>query len=97
MGDTRKRRERTNISKIKPPEAQNLHGIAENLYTLQQDLVTASKIQNRLLPPKPELRGYDFEVYYQPAGEVGGEWGEGVRRGTGENQPTPCPSLWEGG
>jgi len=51
-----------------------LHGIAENLYTLQQDLVTARKIQGRLLPPKPQVVGYDFEVYYQPAGEVGGDF-----------------------
>lgn len=61
-------------SQIQVPEGPQLHGIAENLYTLQQDLVTAGKIQSRLLPPKPEMPGYDFEVYYQPAGEVGGDF-----------------------
>jgi sigma-B regulation protein RsbU (phosphoserine phosphatase) len=51
-----------------------LRGIAENLYSLQQDLEIARRIQGRLLPPKPEIPGYDFEVYYQPAGEVGGDF-----------------------
>jgi sigma-B regulation protein RsbU (phosphoserine phosphatase) len=75
MSETKKRRERgTKISQIQVPEAPSLHGIAENLYSLQQDLVTAGKIQNRLLPPKPEIPGYDFEIYYQPAGEVGGDF-----------------------
>jgi sigma-B regulation protein RsbU (phosphoserine phosphatase) len=74
MTDTKKRREGTKTTRYKAPEAQNLHGIAENLYTLQQDLEIARKIQSRLLPPKPDLRGYDFEVYYQPAGEVGGDF-----------------------
>jgi sigma-B regulation protein RsbU (phosphoserine phosphatase) len=54
--------------------ARPLHGIAENLWSLQQDLEIARKIQGRLLPPKPELSGYDFEVFYQPAGEVGGDF-----------------------
>ena len=62
------------IDQLKTPEALPLHGIAENLYTLQQDLVTAGRIQSRLLPPKPDLPGYDFGVYYQPAGEVGGDF-----------------------
>ena len=51
-----------------------MHGIAENLYTLQQDLEVARKIQGRLLPPPPKVPGYDLEVYYQPAGEVGGDF-----------------------
>lgn len=79
MSDTKKRRGET--SKFFPAAGQpepegppNLHGIAENLYTLQQDLEIARKIQSRLLPPKPDLRGYDFETFYQPAGEVGGDF-----------------------
>jgi len=74
MSNTRKRRGGTRVSQLRPLEAMPLHGIAENLYSLQQDLVTARKIQGRLLPPKPEFAGYDFEVYYQPAGEVGGDF-----------------------
>jgi sigma-B regulation protein RsbU (phosphoserine phosphatase) len=74
MSDTKKRRGGTRISRIQPPEALDLHGIAENLYALQQDLETARKIQGRLLPPKPEVAGYDFGIYYQPAGEVGGDF-----------------------
>jgi sigma-B regulation protein RsbU (phosphoserine phosphatase) len=75
MSETKKRRERgANVSKVRLPDAPALHGIAENLYSLQQDMVTAGRIQNRLLPPKPEIPGYDFEVYYQPAGEVGGDF-----------------------
>src|SRR5258707_15859295 len=75
MSETKKRRGDT--GKILPaPESEGpaLHGIAENLYTLQQDLEIARKIQNRLLPPKPQVPGYDFETYYQPAGEVGGDF-----------------------
>lgn len=73
---TRKRREPTStkVTKIKPPEQQALGGIAENLYSLQQDLEIARKIQSRLLPPIPTLPGYDLEVFYQPAGEVGGDF-----------------------
>src|SRR5438105_12973829 len=74
MGDTKRRHGETKISQIRVPEGPQLHGIAENLYNLQQDLVTAGKIQSRLLPPKPQIRGYDFEIYYQPAGEVGGDF-----------------------
>lgn len=74
MSETKRRRGATRISQIQPPEGPNLHGIAENLYTLQQDLVTAGRIQSQLLPPKPKVTGYDFEVYYQPAGEVGGDF-----------------------
>lgn len=83
MADTKKHRgerkdrgERgtTRVSQIRPAPGPVLHGIAENLYTLQQDLVTAGKIQSRLLPPKPEMAGFDFAVYYQPAGEVGGDF-----------------------
>jgi sigma-B regulation protein RsbU (phosphoserine phosphatase) len=72
----RKRAERgeTRLSQIRVPEQPALRGIAENLYTLQQDLEIARKIQSRLLPPKPQLAGYDFEVFYQPAGEVGGDF-----------------------
>ena len=76
MSDTKKRKGTARLSEIRgaePPPPQ-LHGIAENLYTLQQDLVTASKIQSRLLPPKPQIPGFDFETYYQPAGEVGGDF-----------------------
>ncbi|HVR85803.1 MAG TPA: PP2C family protein-serine/threonine phosphatase [Planctomycetota bacterium] len=75
MSDTKKKRsESTRFTQIQQPETPALRGIAENLYTLQQDLEIARKIQNRLLPPKPQLTGYDFETYYQPAGEVGGDF-----------------------
>lgn len=76
MSTTRKRRgaDATRVSKIRVREALPLRGIAENLFTLQQDLEIARKIQSRLLPPRPEFPGYDFEVYYQPAGEVGGDF-----------------------
>jgi len=74
MSQPKKPRGGTRISKIRVQEAPVLHGIAENLYSLQQDLQTAGKIQGRLLPPKPRLPGFDFEVYYQPAGEVGGDF-----------------------
>ena len=79
MGEsTRKRRGgETKITRILPEdksELPQLHGIAENLYNLQQDMLTAGQIQARMLPPKPKVPGYDFEVYYQPAGEVGGDF-----------------------
>jgi len=75
MSDTKKKRsESTRFTQIQQPESPALHGIAENLYTLQQDLEIARKIQNRLLQPKPLVPGYDFETYYQPAGEVGGDF-----------------------
>ncbi len=74
MSETKKRRSGTKRYEIEPQEPQQLRGIAENLYTLQQDLEIARKIQGKLLPPKPTLAGYDFEVYYQPAGEVGGDF-----------------------
>lgn len=51
-----------------------LHGLAENLYSLQQDLELASKIQRRLLPPCPSVPGYDFAVAFQPAAQVGGDF-----------------------
>lgn len=71
---TKKRRSEKGLTQIRTPEPPALRGIAENLYTLQQDLEIARKIQSRLLPPKPQLPGYDFEIYYQPAGEVGGDF-----------------------
>jgi sigma-B regulation protein RsbU (phosphoserine phosphatase) len=71
---TKRRRSEKGLTQIRVPEPQPLRGIAENLYTLQQDLEIARKIQSRLLPPKPQLTGYDFEVFYQPAGEVGGDF-----------------------
>src|SRR4051812_28414424 len=83
MSETKKKRSGTkrksvesleSIESIESPEPQQLRGIAENLYTLQQDLEIARKIQGKLLPPKPALPGYDFEIYYQPAGEVGGDF-----------------------
>jgi sigma-B regulation protein RsbU (phosphoserine phosphatase) len=74
MSETKKRRPGTKRYEVEPQEAPQLRGIAENLYTLQQDLEIARKIQGKLLPPKPTLPGYDFEVYYQPAGEVGGDF-----------------------
>jgi sigma-B regulation protein RsbU (phosphoserine phosphatase) len=74
MSETKKRRSGTKRYEIEPQEPQQLRGVAENLYTLQQDLEIARKIQGKLLPPKPQLPGYDFEVYYQPAGEVGGDF-----------------------
>jgi sigma-B regulation protein RsbU (phosphoserine phosphatase) len=74
MSETKKRRSGTKRYELEPQGAPQLRGIAENLYTLQQDLEIARKIQSKLLPPKPTLSGYDFEVYYQPAGEVGGDF-----------------------
>jgi sigma-B regulation protein RsbU (phosphoserine phosphatase) len=75
---TRKRRAgETKISRILPQDNSDipqLHGIAENLYNLQRDMLTAGQIQARMLPPAPELKGYDFASYYQPAGEVGGDF-----------------------
>src|SRR5919205_812380 len=77
MSETKKRRGETKVSHILPPdnsEVPQLHGIAENLYNLQRDMLTAGQIQARMLPPKPALDGYDFEVFYRPAGEVGGDF-----------------------
>jgi len=78
MSETKKRRSgETKVTRILPQdnsEIPQLHGIAENLYNLQQDMLTAGQIQARMLPPKPKMAGYDFEVYYQPAGEVGGDF-----------------------
>ena len=76
MADTknRKKHESSRYMQINQPEPPALHGVAENLYNLQQDLEIARKIQTRLLPAKPQLPGYDFETYYQPAGEVGGDF-----------------------
>lgn len=71
---TRKRRNTPRPTQIRIPGAPALRGIAENLYTLQQDLEIARKIQSRLLPPAPEVPGYDFGIHYQPAGEVGGDF-----------------------
>ncbi len=76
MSETRKRsgkETRRSVHEV-PRKAPKLHGIAENLYTLQQDLAIAGRIQNRLLPPCPELPGYDFGMCYRPAGEVGGDF-----------------------
>jgi sigma-B regulation protein RsbU (phosphoserine phosphatase) len=75
MADTKKRRTgQTKIFHTRVHEPPALKGIAANLYTLQQDLEVARKIQNRLLPPKPELEGWDFDFFYQPASEVGGDF-----------------------
>jgi sigma-B regulation protein RsbU (phosphoserine phosphatase) len=78
MSETKKRRGgETKITRILPQdnsEIPQLHGIAENLYNLQRDMLTAGQIQSRMLPPAPKLPGYDFGVYYQPAGEVGGDF-----------------------
>lgn len=76
MSDTKgkKREHATRVSQIRVREPQELGGIAGNLYSLQQDLEIARKIQSRLLPPKPQVVGYDFDVFYQPAGEVGGDF-----------------------
>lgn len=76
MSETRKRsgKETRRAVHEVPRKAPKLHGIAENLYTLQQDLAIARKIQTRLLPPCPELSGFDFGKYYEPAGEVGGDF-----------------------
>ena len=85
MTDTRKKtRGMTRISQIRVPETgPALHGIAENLYALQQDLEIARKIQIQLLPPPPELDGWDFDVHYQPAGEVGGDFYDFLPMGDG--------------
>jgi sigma-B regulation protein RsbU (phosphoserine phosphatase) len=78
MSETKKRRGETSSRLIPIAEQSDtppaLHGIAENLYELQQDLQIARKIQTRLLPPSPKLPGYDFGTFYQPAGEVGGDF-----------------------
>lgn len=75
MSDTKKKpRGQTRVSQIRVQQAPNLHGIAEQLYTLQQDLEVARRIQERLLPPAPELPGWDFALHYQPAQEVGGDF-----------------------
>src|SRR5688572_15949545 len=85
MSETKKRnRGQTRISQIRVPEPPPaLRGIAENLYSLQQDLEVARKIQIRLLPPPPELPGFDFDVHYQPAGEVGGDFYDFLPMGDG--------------
>lgn len=83
-GETRKRnRGQTRISQIRVPETPALHGIAEQLYTLQQDLEVARRIQNRLLPPAPELKGWEFDLGYQPALEVGGDFYDFLPMGDG--------------
>ena len=78
MSETKKRRGgETKITRILPQdnsEIPQLRGIAENLYNLQRDMLTAGQIQSRMLPPAPEFPGYDFGAYYQPAGEVGGDF-----------------------
>ena len=70
MSDTRRKGGST-IRRTQPPA---LKGVAENLYALQQDLEIARKIQARLLPPAPKIPQYDLDVFYQPAGEVGGDF-----------------------
>ncbi|HEX7900784.1 MAG TPA: PP2C family protein-serine/threonine phosphatase [Planctomycetota bacterium] len=85
MAESKKRnRGQTRISQIRVPEPPPpLHGIAENLYSLQQDLEVARKIQTRLLPPPPDLPRWDFDVHYQPAGEVGGDFYDFLEMGEG--------------
>ncbi len=51
-----------------------LPGVAEQLKVLQEDLEVARKIQARLLPEAPRLPAYDIASYYQPAGEIGGDF-----------------------
>ena len=78
MSETKKRRAgETKVTRILPQdnsEVPQLRGIAENLYNLQRDMLTAGQIQARMLPPVPKLPGFDFGAYYQPAGEVGGDF-----------------------
>jgi sigma-B regulation protein RsbU (phosphoserine phosphatase) len=84
MAETRKRnRGQTRISQIRVPDSPALHGIAEQLYTLQQDLEVAKRIQNRLLPPAPELKGWEFDLHYLPALEVGGDFYDFLPMGDG--------------
>lgn len=84
MADTKKRnRGQTRVSQIRVPTGPALHGIAEQLYTLQQDLEVARKIQTRLLPPAPELKGWDFDLHYLPALEVGGDFYDFLPMGDG--------------
>lgn len=71
MSETRRGR---TSRRMKVPPPLTVHGIAENLYLLQQDLEVASRIQKRLLPAVPEIPGYEFGVWYQPAGQVGGDF-----------------------
>jgi sigma-B regulation protein RsbU (phosphoserine phosphatase) len=75
MGESPKsRREGSGPTTRRARQAPVLKGVAENLYALQQDLEIARRIQEKLLPPKPELAGFDFDLFYQPAGEVGGDF-----------------------
>lgn len=84
-GETKKRgnRGQTRVSQIRVQEQPALHGIAEQLYTLQQDLEVARRIQNRLLPTAPDLKAWDFEIAYQPALEVGGDFYDFLPMGEG--------------
>lgn len=78
-------RRETKIYRIPPvvhrPPA--LSGVAQNLYALQQDLEVARRIQDRLLCDRPQVTGYDFDVLWQPAGEVGGDFFDFVPFGKG--------------
>jgi sigma-B regulation protein RsbU (phosphoserine phosphatase) len=75
MAETRKRlRGETRISQIRVREPRALRGVAANLQALQQDLEVARGIQSRLLPESPKVPGFDLATYYQPAGEVGGDF-----------------------
>lgn len=86
MSDTKKKaRGQTRVSQIRVGPRPNLHGIAEQLYTLQQDLEVARRIQEKLLPPVPELPGWDFGLHYLPAQEVGGDFYDVLPMGDGRH------------
>jgi sigma-B regulation protein RsbU (phosphoserine phosphatase) len=78
MSDTRKKG-----NTLRRGPGPVLQGVAENLHALQQDLEVARRIQGKLLPPKPVIPGYDFDVFYQPAGEVGGDFYDFLPMGPG--------------
>ena len=47
---------------------------AEELRLLRADLQVAKHVQAKLLPERvPKISGYDFDAYYAPAGELGGD------------------------
>ncbi len=54
-----------------PPEDARV----EELKLLQHDLASAGEIQAKLLPERlPMISGYEFDTFYSPAGELGGDF-----------------------
>ncbi|MCP4132694.1 MAG: PP2C family protein-serine/threonine phosphatase [bacterium] len=48
--------------------------VVETRDELWGEMELAKKIQTTLLPPKPEIRGYEIAAYMSPADEVGGDY-----------------------